>query len=67
MDDFEKSFVSISDKSIKESITVFNKDELYKTKPFVYFKAIVANKEQDLSRVKQKQKKGLGSLPKNII
>lgn len=61
------AFVTISDEAIQSAIKIFNEDEMYVNKPIVYFKAIVFNKQKDIENSINKDKKKLGSIPKNIV
>lgn len=61
------AFVTVSDEAIQAAIKVFNEDEMYVNKPIVYFKAIVFNKQKDIENSINKDKKKLGSIPKNIV
>ena len=61
------AFVTVSDEAIQAAIKVFNEDEMYVNKPIVYFKAIVFNKQKDIENSINKDKKKLGTIPKNIV
>lgn len=61
------AFVTISDEAIQSAIKIFNEDEMYVNKPIAYFKAIVFNKQKDIENSINKDKKKLGSIPKNIV
>lgn len=61
------AFVTVSDEAIQAAIKVFNEDEMYVNKPIAYFKAIVFNKQKDIENNINKDKKRLGSIPKNIV
>lgn len=61
------AFVTVSDEAIQAAIKVFNEDEMYVNKPIAYFKAIVFNKQKDIENNINKDKKKLGSIPKNIV
>jgi len=61
------AFVTMSDEAIQAAIKVFNEDEMYINKPIAYFKAIVFNKQKDIENNINRDKRKLGSIPKNIV
>lgn len=67
MNELERDLVSVPDEAIRESISIFNEQELYKDKPFSYLKAVIYNKHKDILSTKDKDKRRLGYLPKNIL
>jgi hypothetical protein len=67
MFELKRSFVSLNEQPIRESIFLFNQERMFEDKPLVYFIAIVRNKANELGRLKNKETKKLGSIPKNII
>lgn len=66
-DKFRREFVSVPENVLRESIAAFNNGELYRDKPFIYFIKIVENKQKDYAGAKEKDKKRLGCIPKNIM
>lgn len=67
LNDAKRSFVSVSNEILREAIDHFEEQQLYKTKSFNYFKAIVRNKVKDAEEKKRKNNQRLGHLPTNII
>lgn len=65
--ELKRAFVSLTEQPIRESIFTFNQNRMFEDKPLVYFIAIVRNKANELNRLKNKENKRLGSIPKNII
>lgn len=67
MKQMREEFVSIPDEAIRYAIDTWEKEEMYKTKPLNYFKAIVKGKYEDMKVEKDKEKRRLGGLPRNIV
>lgn len=65
--EMEKEFISIPSDAIRAAIDVWEEQELYKSKPLNYFKAIVKGKADDIRLKKERDMRTLGGLPRNIV
>lgn len=65
--ELQKEFVSTPSEAIRAAIELWEEEELYKSKPLNYFKAIVKGKADDIRLKKEREKRSLGGLPRNIV
>lgn len=66
MNRLKKLFISVSNEVLLDCIVRFEEKEMYK-KGFAYFERMVVGSQEDRLDAKEKEKKRLGYMPKNIL
>lgn len=66
MNKLKKLFVSISNEVLLSCIVKFEEKDMY-SKGFAYFEKMVTGSQEDKFTAKEREKKRLGYMPKNII
>lgn len=65
MNKLKKLFVSVSNEVLLTCITKFEEKEMY-NKGFAYFERMVIGSQEDKLEAREKEKKRLGYMPRNI-